>query len=335
MKEAVLYHKEKDKVRCDLCSHRCLIGDGKRGVCMVRENKGGRLYSLVYGKTIAANVDPIEKKPLFHYKPGTDSFSIASIGCNFRCEFCQNWDISQKSKNGSEIVGREMSPEEIAESATGTGCQSIAYTYTEPTIFFEYAQDTAKIARKRGLGNVFVTNGFMTPECLDHAKWLDAANVDLKSFSDEFYRKVCGARLEPVLESLKGMVKRGIWVEVTTLIVPTKNDSEEELRQIAEFIKNELGTFVPWHVSRFHPDYKLTDLRATPIETIKRAREIGLETGLRYVYSGNVPHENAENTYCYNCDELLIERYGFNVARNNVEDSRCPSCKVKIDGVGL
>lgn len=335
MKEAVLYHRESDKIGCDLCCHRCLISDGKRGICRVREMRDGKLYSLVYGKAIAANPDPIEKKPLFHYKPGTDSFSIATIGCNFRCNFCQNWDISQRSKNGLDIAGKDMLPEEIVESAIRTSCKSIAYTYTEPTIFFEYAEDTAMIAEKKGLGNVFVTNGFMTPECLDHAKWLNAANVDLKSFNDEFYKKVCGARLEPVLKSLRGMVKRGIWVEITTLVVPTENDSPDELTQIAGFIKDELGDFVPWHVSRFHPDYKLGDLASTPIETIRKARDIGLEIGLKYVYAGNIPHENAENTYCPDCGTLLIERVGYNVVNNNIIRGKCSKCSAVIEGVDL
>lgn len=239
MKEAMLYKKVDGKVKCSLCAHRCTIAEGKRGVCMVRENRKGKLYSLVYGKAIAAHVDPIEKKPLFHFLPGSLSFSIATIGCNFRCEHCQNWDISQKSKNGDEIIGTEINPEQIVQNALNNNCTSISYTYTEPTIFFEYAYDTGKLADEKGLKNNFVTNGFMTEEAIKKiSPYLDAANVDLKSFSDSFYKKICGARLEPVLQSLKNMKKKGIWIEVTTLLIPTLNDSDDELRQIAEFIKN-------------------------------------------------------------------------------------------------
>lgn len=324
------------RVSCGLCAHRCTIAEGRRGVCGVRENQAGKLYSLVYGKLIASHVDPIEKKPLFHYLPGSMSYSIATVGCNLRCRNCQNWDISQGPKQGGEIVGREVNPEEVVNEAIDTGCQSIAYTYNEPTIFMEYALDTAKLACEQGLGNVFVSNGFMTPESADLIQpVLDADNIDLKSFSDKFYRENCGAALEPVLETMKRLKKAGVWIEVTTLIIPTLNDSVGELRQIAEFIKDELGPEVPWHLSRFHPDYKLKNLSPTPIELILAAREIGLDSGLKYVYAGNVPHENYENTFCWNCGTLLIERYGFSIAQNNVEDSRCPECSSSIDGVGL
>ncbi|MFH0859620.1 MAG: AmmeMemoRadiSam system radical SAM enzyme [Candidatus Altiarchaeota archaeon] len=336
MRQAMLYEKKDGNANCFLCAHRCRIPEGKRGVCRVRENVGGTLYSLVYGRAIAANPDPIEKKPLFHYKPGTDSYSIATIGCNFRCSFCQNWDISQRSKSGGEIIGVEKTPEGVVDEAIESGCESVSYTYTEPTIFFEYAYDTAKIAKEKGLGNVFVTNGYMTAETISECEgWLDAANVDLKSFSDEFYRRVCGGSLDPVLQSLKGMVNADIWVEVTTLVVPGRNDSDDELRQIANFIGKELGEHVPWHISRFHPDYKETKLNPTPIETIHRAKEIGIDEGLEYIYTGNVPHEDAENTRCPNCNELLIERFGFNVTSNSIRDSRCPACSTKIEGVDL
>lgn len=332
----MLYSSSDNKVNCFLCAHRCKISKGARGVCNVRINESGKLYSLVWGKTIAATPDPIEKKPLFHYKPGTDSYSVATIGCNFRCSFCQNWDISQRSKAGGEIIGKPMSPKEIVDEASKTGCASISYTYTEPTIFFEYAFDIAKLAVSAGLGNVFVTNGYMTSETLDEAEgWLDAANVDLKSFSDKFYKDVCGASLEPVLESLRKMVKMGIWVEVTTLVVPTKNDSDDELRQIASFIKNELADHVPWHLSRFHPEYKEDKLPQTPAQTIHRAMQIGLEEGLKYVYAGNIPHDDAENTYCPGCGEMVIERCGFNVTSKQLSNSKCLNCSTKIEGVDL
>ncbi len=335
MKEAMLYSKEGNKTKCFLCAHHCTIADGKRGVCRVRENKRGVLYSLVYGRVIAAHVDPIGKKPLFHYKPGSDSYSIATIGCNFRCSFCQNWDISQRSKEG-DIVGAEMPPDRVVENALENRCESVSYTYTEPTIFFEYAHDTAKIAREHGLGNVFVSNGYMTPESVDAAsKFVDADNVDLKSFSDRFYRERCGGSLEPVLETLRGLVKKGVWVEVTTLVIPKINDSGGELTQIAEFIKNELGDHVPWHISRFHPDYKLLDAKPTPLEAIHKAWRIGKDVGLKYVYPGNIPHEETENTNCFNCGEVLIERYGFNVIKKNIKDSKCPACGAKVDGKDL
>jgi len=334
MKEARFYDKTGGgTVQCYLCNHRCAIADGKRGVCGVRENHGGTLYSLVYGKVIAAHVDPIEKKPLFHYKPATDSFSIATVGCNFSCQHCQNWDISQRSKNGGEIVGREMPPEEVVETTIQNKCASVSYTYTEPTIFMEYAADTMKLARERGLGNVFVSNGYTTTQAFDEAGILpDANNVDLKAFTERFYREVCGARLEPVLETLKYLVKKNVWVEVTTLIIPGYNDSPKELKQIAEFIKNELGDFVPWHVSRYHPDYKLR-APATPVEKLREAYDIGLQAGLKYVYSGNIPHEDSENTQCPNCGELIVERYGYNIARNKITGGKCPACTEKIDGV--
>ncbi len=332
MKEALFYTKEKNKkVQCQLCHHRCKILPGKRGICGVRENRDGKLYSLVYGKAIAAHIDPIEKKPLFHFLPGTSSFSIATAGCNFHCQHCQNFDISQFS--GKEIPGKELSPREVINLTQKSNCQSIAYTYTEPTIFFEYAYDTSKLAQKKGLKNIFVTNGFMTKKTLKKiSPYLDAANVDLKSFSDKFYREICSARLEPVLESLKLMKKLGIWLEVTTLIIPTLNDSPEELKQIAEFIKNELGKETPWHISRFHPDYKLAHLPSTPLEKIHQASKIGQEAGLRYVYVGNIPGDLGENTSCYNCGELLIKRNLFTILENKIKAQKCPQCGAKIDG---
>lgn len=338
MKEAMLYEKLDSIVKCNLCSHRCKVSQGRKGICGVRENKEGKLYSLVYGKVVASNIDPIEKKPFFNFLPGTQSFSIATVGCNFSCKNCQNYDISQMSKGkDAKIIGQDFSPEEIVNSAKKYKCESISYTYTEPTIFFEYAFDVSKIAKKENLYNNFVTNGYMTEEMLKtYNGYLHAANVDLKSFSEDFYKKNCGAHLEPVLNALKLMKKLGIWVEVTTLIIPTLNDSEEEFLQIATFIKNELGEETPWHISRFHPDYKLLDLPSTPIEKIHKAREIGIDAGLRYVYAGNVPGDIGENTYCYNCKELLIKRFVFDVLENKInKEGKCPNCGVKIDGVFL
>ena len=335
MKEAMFYEKlDNNLVNCNLCSHRCRkIADSKRGMCGVRENRDGTLYSLVYGKAVARSVDPIEKKPLFNFLPGSRAYSIATVGCNFRCDNCQNYDISQLPSVRSTIVGEDVPPEEVVLAAKLSNCESIAYTYTEPTIFFEYALDIAKLATDEGIKNVFVTNGYITPEALKEiAPYLDAANIDLKSFSDEFYRKNCGARLEPVLDSIKLYKSLGIWIELATLIIPTLNDSEEELQKIAEFIK-EVGEDIPWHITQFHPTYKLIDKPITPVTTLRRARQIGLEAGLKYVYEGNVPGENGENTYCPKCQKMLIRRLGYRIIDNKIKNSVCPYCGAEIDGV--
>lgn len=334
MREAMFYEKQEDNVDCSLCSHRCSIAESKKGICGVRENRDGKLFSLVYGKVVACAVDPIEKKPLFNFLPDSKSYSIATVGCNFRCRNCQNFDIAQLPKERNIIVGRDMSPEQVVSAAKQNNCASIAYTYSEPTIFFEYAYDVAKLASNEGIKNVFVTNGYITKEPLKKiTPYLDAANIDLKSFSDEFYRKNCGARLQPVLDAIKLYKKLGIWTEITTLIIPSMNDSEEELHKIAEFIKNEAGPETPWHISRFHPMYKLIDLPRTPVETLRRAREIGLEVGLKYVYEGNVPGEAGENTYCPNCKKPLIRRLGYVIQENKIKNSKCTHCGTKIDGL--
>jgi pyruvate formate lyase activating enzyme len=289
----------------------------------------------VYGKVIARSVDPIEKKPLFNFLPGSRSYSIATVGCNLKCQNCQNYDISQIPKEGSPIVGHHVSPEEIVSAAKRNNCDSIAYTYTEPTIFFEYAYDTAKLAKKEGVKNVFVTNGYITSEALKEiSPFLDAANIDLKSFKDEFYKKRCGARLDPVLDSIRLFKSLGIWIEVTTLIIPTLNDSEEELRKIAEFIW-EVGPETPWHISQFYPTYQLISLPHTPVATLRKVREIGLEVGLKYVYEGNVPGEDGESTYCPNCGNLLIHRFGYHIKENKIKNSTCTYCGEKIDGIHI
>jgi len=336
--EARLYEKlGEHRVRCHLCAHRCTIADGKRGICEVRENSGGVLYTLVYGLSISQAIDPVEKKPLFHFYPGSTAFSYATVGCNFRCSFCQNWKISQMVRDEGRLMGHEASPNHLASAARHHGCKSIAYTYTEPTIFFEYAYDTAVIAGRWNIKSIYVTNGYMTEEMLDaFGPHLHAANVDLKAFSDEFYRTTCGARLQPVLDAIKAMKERDIWVEITTLVIPGLNDSEEELGQLAEFIAKEVGKETPWHVSRFRPDYKMRDEHATTRDTLDRAREIGLDAGLRYVYEGNVPGADGENTYCYNCHNLLIRRHGFGIVDNLIlPGNKCPYCGVVIDGVGM
>jgi pyruvate formate lyase activating enzyme len=337
MMEARLYEKKKDhQAHCLLCSHHCLIKEGKRGLCGVRENREGKLYSLVYARPIATHVDPIEKKPLFHFFPGSRSFSLATAGCNFRCLFCQNADISQLPQDQGKIPGEEVAPEEIVAAARKAGCQSIAYTYTEPTIFFEYAQDIALLAEAQGLKNVFVTNGYMSTEALQSIHpLLHGANVDLKAFREAFYQKQCGAKLAPVLQTLKTMKEMGVWLEITTLIIPTLNDSKEEMRELATFIVQELGPETPWHISRFHPTFRLTDLPVTPIKTLQQAWEIGREVGLHYVYTGNVPGDQGEKTYCHHCGRLLLDRFGFTILKNELDKGACPQCHLPLAGVGL
>jgi pyruvate formate lyase activating enzyme len=289
--------------------------------------------SLNYGSVVAMHVDPIEKKPLFHFLPGTQSLSIAAAGCNFQCSFCQNWRISQSPRTSGAIEGAAVRPEEIVAAALEHHCASISYTYTEPTIFFELAYETSVLARQAGVRNVFVSNGYLTPLAVETiAPVLDAINVDLKAFRDETYQRVMKARLQPVLECLEALVAAGIWVEVTTLVVPGLNDSPGELADIAHYIADRLGPDVPWHVSRFHADYQMTDVRSTPMETLKLACRLGAEAGLRFVYSGNAPGQAEERTYCPDCHELLIERTGLTVGAIRLADGACPNCGLKIPG---
>ncbi|MBT8366208.1 MAG: AmmeMemoRadiSam system radical SAM enzyme [Deltaproteobacteria bacterium] len=334
--EAYLYETlENNKVKCNLCSHRCVIKDGRRGICSVRENEGGILKTLVYGRLIARHIDPIEKKPLFHFLPGTLSYSVATVGCNFRCRFCQNADIAQMpAERKGMIMGDTCTPSEVVDAAERGGCKSIAYTYTEPTVFFEFAYETARLASARGIRNVFVTNGYMTAEALEMiSPYLDAANVDLKAFTDNYYKELCSARLKHVQATLTLMKSHGIFVEVTTLIVPDLNDDPTELKELATFIVQDLGVETPWHISRFHPTYKLSDRPPTPVKTLTAARKIGLKAGLRYVYTGNVPGNAAENSLCYKCGETVIERWGFQVGKMRIKNGNCTKCGVPIDGV--
>jgi len=338
LKQAVLWDTEDSKkVRCRLCNWRCVIGEGKLGRCCVRKNIDGVLYSLTYDKVISANPDPIEKKPLFHFQPGTRSFSIATMGCNFQCQFCQNWQISQAAIGEGQIEGQAISPERIVESAVRTGCKSIAYTYTEPTIFMELCNDCGRLAKEQGLANVFVSNGFMTHEAIDFSRdWLDGINVDLKAFSEDYYKRLCKARLQPVLDTISYIAKQtNIWLEITTLLVPGENDSDDELKRIADFIVTGAGADVPWHISRFVPQYKYLDSTPTPISSLERAETIGKEAGLCYVYLGNVHGSKSESTFCYKCGKVLIERVGYRIGANNIKDGCCPDCGTKIAGFEL
>ena len=336
--EAYLYESLKDsRVQCHLCRHRCMIDDCKRGICNVRENRDGRLNTLVFGKLIARHTDPIEKKPLFHFFPGSSSYSIATVGCNFRCRFCQNADIAQMpTDRGGMIMGDRFTPEDIVAAAMQNNCRSISYTYTEPTIYFEFAYETARVAHAKGLKNVFVTNGYMSPEALEMIHpYLDAANVDLKAYNEDFYRSYCGARLSQVKETLKQMRALDIFLEVTTLLVPGLNDDPTELSGLTLFLRDELGPETPWHISRFHPTYRLIDRQPTPVETLTQAREIGLKVGLHYVYTGNVPGDSGESTYCHQCGEVLINRRGFSIRQNRIKNGCCDQCGTPVDGVGM
>lgn len=343
MKECLNYVKiDPRTLQCQTCAHFCKIKEGRVGICGIRQNIGGKLYLLTYGKAAAAHIDPIEKKPLFHFLPGSVSYSLGTIGCNFRCANCQNYDISQMFGLKGVVKeyqklnwGYSLPPKKIVEEALETGCQSIAYTYTEPTVFLEYALDTMKLAKKKGLKNVWVSNGFMSNQTLDTIiPYLDAINVDIKSFDDAFYRSNCDGKVNPVLENCKRLVKEKVWLEVTSLVIPTLSDDEKMLRQVAKFIREELGDFVPWHVSAFSGaiSWKLQHLPDTSAHAIKKICRIGKEEGLKYVYAGNVWEKEVESTYCPKCQELVIERIGYRVTRHDKE-GKCPRCGEKIEGV--
>jgi pyruvate formate lyase activating enzyme len=369
--QAALYYESlpNGRVLCTLCPHDCKIAPGHRGACGVRVNHDGRLYTLVGDRVVACDVDPVEKKPLFHFLPGSRAYSIATVGCNLRCLFCQNWVISQwpklrhleagsqgaaeeanpepPSDHPGEVVcpdlaaqpdetalGTRVTPSELVAEAARSGSASIAYTYTEPTIFFELALATARAASEAGLGNIFVTNGFIAPAPLrEIAPYLNAANIELRSFRDGFYKRVCGARLQPILEAIRLYKQLGVWIELTTLIIPGLNDDETELREMASFIRTDLGESVPWHLSRFYPAYKMADVEATPLATLRRAREIGREAGLRYVYVGNAPEEEGgEDTVCPFCGDRVIRRRGVGLVENRLRAGRCPNCAGFIEG---
>ena len=334
--EALIYEKlDGKRVKCHICHHFCVIKEGKRGICGVRENKSGRLMSLVYPKVIATSIDPIEKKPLFHLKPGSSSYSIATVGCNFKCAFCQNSNIAQMPKDHNGMIqGSDFLPESIVKEAVKTGCDSISYTYTEPTVFFELALETARLAKKQGLFNIFVTNGYMSTKALEMvAPYLDAANVDLKAFNDRFYQTYCRAGLEPVKKNIRKMKDLGILVEITTLLIPGLNDDKGDLQAMAGYIANDIGRETPWHISRFHPCYNMTDRKPTPVAALEKAYEAGKAAGLEYVYIGNVPGLSSENTYCSSCNELLVKRYAYQIENFLQEKGKCPRCGTIVHGI--
>lgn len=335
MREARFYQVGKNGViQCELCAHQCRIKAGRRGLCGVRENRDGVLFSLVYGHLVAEHVDPVEKKPLFHVLPGSRSFSISTVGCNFHCRHCQNFSISQPGMFAAdEVPGVLRSADFVVQSAEDSGCRSISYTYVEPTIFYEFAFDCCKLARTRGLKNIFVSNGYMSaPVTRELAPVLDAINIDIKSFRDDFYRQICGAHLQPVLDTVRLMRELGVWVELTTLLIPGLNDSEEELRELADWIVA-VDCAIPWHVTAFYPTYKMMDRPATPLRLLQRAREIGIAAGLSYVYEGNVPGSGGENSNCPSCQARLISRRGYMIEENRVGSGVCPQCGAAIAGV--
>jgi len=332
--EAKFYKKIDEKtVQCELCPNRCKLLNGQRGFCRAREPKNGRFYSLVYGQVCAVHIDPIEKKPLFHFLPGTSIFSIATAGCNFRCKFCQNWQISQFPPE--ETYNIELPPQEVVTQAIKSNCPSIAYTYTEPSIFYEYMLDTARLTKIKGIKNMYHSNGSLNPQPVEELSlYLDAANIDLKGFNQEFYTKVCAGYLETVLETLKILKRNGVWLEITNLVIPTLNDDTKEIKQMCLWINENLSDDTPLHFSRFWPHYKLTTLHPTPVQTLEKARAIALDCGLKFVYIGNVPGHPGENTYCPDCKKILIQRRGFTVLENNLTSGgNCKFCNHSISGV--
>jgi pyruvate formate lyase activating enzyme len=331
--EARYYERLPDKkVRCTLCPRRCVVEPSKRGFCEVRENCGGAYYTLVYARPCTANVDPIEKKPFFHFLPGTQAFSLATVGCNVDCMFCQNWQISQIRPE--EAQSFDLPPEAVARLARQYGCASIAYTYTEPIVFSEYVHDCASVARAQGVRSVMVSNGFINQEpLLDLCQVLDAVKVDLKAFRQQFYTEIVQGLLRPVMETLVTLKKQKMWTEIVYLVIPTKNDDEGEIREMCQWVVSDLGRETPVHFTRFHPEYRLRNLPPTPVSTLRKAREIGLKQGLHFVYVGNVPGEEGENTFCPHCGKVVIRRIGYTIRENNLKGDRCGSCGGLIAGV--
>ena len=333
LKEAMFYQKlEGNNLRCRLCPRKCIIPEGGRGFCRVRENKGGKLYSLVYGKPCSVDLGPIEKAPIYHFIPGHVRLCLSTVGCNLRCKYCHNWHISQAGPG--ELREYNLSPEEVVKEALSQGVKSISFTYTEPTVFYEYIYDISKLAREKGIKTSIVSNGYINPEPLRKLLTvLDAVKIDLKGFTESFYREVSSAGLQPVLETLKVLKQEGVYFEIVNLIVPTLNDDPEEIKKMCEWIKENLGEDVPLHFSRFTPAYKLTSLPATPIKTLEEAVKIAQETGLRYVYLGNVPGHRYNSTFCPQCGKRLIHRIHFSVLKDEIEDGICGFCGYKIAGI--
>ena len=333
LKEVSFYKKLPDlKIRCEICPKECEIADLERGYCGNKENRKGTYYSLVYGESCAAHIDPIEKKPLFHYLPSTKAFSIAAVGCNFECKFCQNWRIAQYRPE--QVESFYLPPKEVVSLAKRKGCPTIAYTYTEPVVFYEYMYDTAKLAKSEGIGSVMISNGFINEEPLiELCKQLGGVKIDLKAFTEKFYKDYCSGELKPVLDTLKTLKKVGIWYEIVVLLIPTLNDSEGEIREMCQWIKAELGVQVPVHFSRFHPMYKIKNLPSTPVKTLETARKVAREVGLHYVYLGNVPGNEGESTYCPGCGEVVIRRIGYHIIKNAIKGGKCPKCGHVIPGV--
>ncbi len=331
-KPAMYYEKMPNKVvKCLLCPRQCVVPEKRKGFCRARKNMNGNYYTLVHSNPCAVHIDPIEKKPLFHFLPGTAALSLATAGCNFACKNCQNWDISQASPEETDNI--EISPEKMVELALQYRTPTIAYTYTEPSIFYEYMLDIAKLAHENGVFNIYHSNGYLNQEPLKElVKYLDGANVDLKGFSEDFYRDITGGTLQPVLETLKTLKRNRVWLEITNLVIPTKNDDENMIKKMCEWIRDELGEEVPVHFSRFYPQYKLQNLPPTPIETLQKAARIAKETGLLFVYIGNVPGIKEESTYCPSCRNMLIERKGYSILKINIKNGRCKFCKVEIPG---
>lgn len=333
LKEAFWWKSACAGVQCMLCPFRCFLPEGVRGVCNVRINNGGRLLTMVYAQPVAIHVDPIEKKPVFHLYPGSKSFSVSTVGCNLKCAFCQNWEISQSFPEQGK--GEPTSPSDIIRGALATGSRSIAYTYGEPTVFYEYMIETARLAKTAGIRNVVISAGYINKEPLrELAPFVDVMKIDLKGFNEDFYRRVVGGELRFVLETLRQLRKLGVFSEVVNLIVPTLNDNLDEIRRMCRWIKQELGADTPLFFARFMPQYKLENLPPTPVETIRRAREIGLEEGLHYVYTGNFPGDEGENTFCPTCKRPLIKRYGYAVLANKLSPGGfCPYDGTKIPGI--
>lgn len=320
---------EGKSVKCNLCAHRCLIANGKTGICGVRKNSSGTLEATTYGKVSSIGPDPIEKKPFNHFLPGTNVLSLGSVGCNFRCDFCQNWSISQEFT----LRGlRNIAPDELPAMAVRHNCRSISWTYNEPTIWYEYTLDGAKMARNAGLHTSYVTNGYITEEALrEISPHLDAMNIDVKGFTDAFYKTRSKARLRPVLDTCELAVKLGIFIELTYLVIPGQNDRPEEFRQFAEWVRDSLGPSTPVHFSKFHPDYNLRMAGSTPMETLRLAHRAAKGAGLKFVYLGNVPHCDEENTYCPDCGKMVMERYGLRLVSNKSRDGKCEDCGASLN----